>query len=349
MGHVVQFTAPFQVATTEYEERPLKPGEVRIATLYSGISSGTELSHYRGTNPMRGKTHDPDLQLFKPGSSQPWYPRSSGYEEVGRVIEISEQGEDLQIGDVVFGTWQHFSTKIMDAQTAARQKLLPGLEPIQGIFSQIGAIALNGVLDAQINVGEVVAIFGLGTVGQIAVQLAKLSGAEVIAVDLHPHRLEMAARMGADLLINASEGSPAEAIKTHTSIGADVCLEMTGSPAALHEAIRAAAYNAKVITLGFFQDEAQGLYLGEEFHHNRIQICCSQIGGLNPLYTHRWNRARLDATIMKLQAQGKLQLKELITRIYPYQQAAQAYEQLHNQPEEVLQLVLDFQEAQDHN
>ena len=71
MGHVVQFIAPFQVEIAEYQERDLNPNEVRLATLYSGISSGTELSHYRGTNPGRGKTHDPEMQLFKPGASKP--------------------------------------------------------------------------------------------------------------------------------------------------------------------------------------------------------------------------------------------------------------------------------------
>lgn len=347
MGQVVQFTAPFQVEIADYEEQPLQTTEVRLKTLYSGISAGTELSHYRGTNPGRGKTHDAHLQLFKPGSSRPWYPRSSGYEEVGEVIEVGAGVAGVEIGDIVFGAWQHNSTKILDGETAARQKLPPELEPIEGIFCQIGAIALNGILDAQINVGEIVAVFGLGVLGQIAVQLAKLSGAKVVAVDLHPKRLEMAANFGADVLINAEQSSPAEEIKNLSScIGADVCLEVSGSIAALNEAIRAAAYNAKVITLGFFQDEAEGLYLGEEFHHNRVQIICSQIGGLHPRYAYRWNRARLDHTIMNLQAQEKLHLKELITEIYPFKEAARAYERLHNEPGDVLQLVLDFQQAE---
>lgn len=346
MGQVVQFTAPFQVEIADYEEQLLQPMEVRLKTLYSGISAGTELSHYRGTNPMRGKTHDPDLKLFREGSNRPWYPRSSGYEEVGEVVEVGAGVEGVEIGDIMFGTWQHYSTTIIDCETAARQRLLPNLEPIEGIFSQIGAIALNGILDAQINVGEVVAVFGLGIIGQICVQLAKLSGAVVAAVDMHSNRLEMAGKFGADLLINADKSSPAEEIKNISgSIGADVCIEASGSPAALNEAIRAAAYNAKVITLGFFQDEAKGLFLGEEFHHNRVQIICSQIGGLAPRYSYRWDRARLDRTIMNLQAQEKLHLKELITEIYPYKEAARAYERLHNEPGEVLQLVLDFRGA----
>lgn len=167
MGKAVKFTAPYQVGIVEYPERELAPGEVRIATLYSGISSGTELSHYRGTNPGVLKKYDPVSKLFRREEATAWYPRSSGYEEVGEVVEIGPGVEGIEAGDIIFGTWQHHSTHIMDGETAGKRKLLPGLEPVQGIFSQIGAIALNGILDAQINVGEVVAVYGQGTLGLI--------------------------------------------------------------------------------------------------------------------------------------------------------------------------------------
>ena len=155
--------------------------------------------------------------------------------------------------------------------------------------------------------GEVVAVFGQGTPGLIAAQLAKLSGATVIAVDMYPKRLELASSLGADMVINPKEASPAEEIKRLTGCrGADVCLEISGSPQALQEAIRSVAYAGRVVALGFMQGEAKGLYLGEEFHHNRVQVVCSQIGGINPLYTHRWDRPRLDRTIMELQQRGAL-------------------------------------------
>ena len=343
MGKVVRFAAPYQVEVAEYPERALAPGEVRIATLYSGISSGTELSHYRGTNPGVSKKYDPVSKLFRTAEVTHWYPRSSGYEEVGHVVETGPAVDGVKMGDVVFGTWQHHSTCIMEGEQAQRQKLLAGLDPLQGIFSQIGAIALNGILDAQINVGETVAIFGQGTLGLITTQLAKLSGATVIAVDLYPKRLEMASSLGADCVINSKQAEPAEEIKRLTGFkGADVCLEVSGSTAALHEAIRSAAYSAKVVSLGFFQGEASGLYLGEEFHHNRVQVICSQIGGINQAYTYRWDHFRLNKTIMQLQERGSLRLLELVSGIYPYEQAASAYERLDKEQADVIQLVLDF-------
>ncbi|RIK39337.1 MAG: oxidoreductase [Chloroflexi bacterium] len=346
MGKVVRFAGPYQVEVADYPERELAVGEVRLATLYSGISSGTELTHYRGTNPYAHKQYDAANRLFRVAEPSRRYPRSSGYEEVGEVVEIGPGVEGVSLGDLVYGGWQHHSTHIMDGELARRQKLLPGLEPLQGIFSQIGKVALNGILDAQINLGEVVAIFGQGTPGLIATQLARLSGATVIAVDLFSRRLELAAELGADYVIDPQQTDPAEEIKRLTgSRGADVCLEVSGSSFALQAAIRSVAYSGRVVALGFFQGEARGLYLGEEFHHNRVQVICSQAGGVNQAYSYRWDASRLEKTIMTLQEQGRLRLREVISEIYPFEQASRAYERLDKDPADVIQLVLDFRHA----
>ena len=61
--------------------------------------------------------------------------------------------------------------------------------------------------------------------------------------------------------------------------GADVCLELSGAYPALHEAIRATAHAGRVVAAGFYQGQADGLGLGEEFHHNRIQLVAAQVSG----------------------------------------------------------------------
>ncbi len=347
MGKVVRFTGPGEVEIADYPEREPGPDEVLLATLYSGISSGTELSHYRGTNPFIHKVQNPATHLFEqPAGDRHWYPRSSGYEEVGQVIAIGPGVSGVGLGDLVYGMWQHFSTHIMDGATARRQKLPSGLDPICGIFSRIGAIALNGILDAGINLGETVAVFGQGTPGLIAGQLARLSGATLIVVDLYENRLRLAASLGANHTIDASAVDPAAEIRRLTGgAGADVCLELSGSGLALQQAIRAVATGGKVVALGFYQGETRGLYLGEEFHHNRVQVICSQIGGINPCLSQRWDHARLSGTIMNLQARGKLPLRELITEVYPFEHAADAYRRLDKDAGSAVQLVLDFRHA----
>ena len=86
------------------------------------------------------------------------------------------------------------------------------------------------MLDADIHIGETVAVFGLGVPGQIAAQLARLNGARVIGVDNIAGRRELALELGADEVIDAGEGEVAEQIRDLTDgRGADVCLEVTGN------------------------------------------------------------------------------------------------------------------------
>lgn len=349
MGTVLTFSQPYTVAFEEYPEGALAQDQVRLRTIYSGISAGTELSQYRGTNPYLQKRWDPEQRLFLPGDQPSQaYPLSGvGYEEVGEVVETGLEVKSLRPGDIVYGIWGHRTTHIVTEEYAARRILPAGLEPVRGIFSHIGSIALNGIHDAQILIGEMVAVFGLGVLGQIVAQLAKKSGARVIGVDLLDQRLGLAQRLGAlDMALNPRDGSPAEIIKELTrGIGADVSIEVSGFSSALHEAIRSTAYSSRVVALGFFQGEALGLYLGEEFHHNRINLVCSQISGSAPQISQRWNRERLVQTVMRLQAEGVLNLEPMITHIFPFHRAEEAYRLLDEHPEQALEVVLDFEIA----
>ncbi len=344
MGELLVFSAPQQVAFESIEDAPLGPDELRLRTLFSGISAGTEMTQYRGTNPYLVKQWDADHRLFRDDATTLTYPiRNLGYEEVGEVVEVGSAVRDIRVGAHVYGTWGHRTLHIAKTDYA-RPRLMPeGADPIQGIFSHIGAIALNGVHDGQVRIGDTVAIFGLGVLGQIVAQAARQSGARVIGVDLHEPRLKKAAEMGAHVTLNATTERAAEAIKDLTGgRGADVCFEVTGSTQALHQAIRAAAYSARVVAMGFFQGEASGLFLGEEFHHNRVNVVGSQIAGVNPELSYRWNKLRLWQTVIQLQVDGLLCLKPLISHQSPFHDAAQLFEHLDQHPEDVMQAVLDF-------
>ncbi|SHJ84503.1 2-desacetyl-2-hydroxyethyl bacteriochlorophyllide A dehydrogenase [Geosporobacter subterraneus DSM 17957] len=337
-----------EAKTIDYEvveERALLGNEVRIKTLYTGISAGTELASYRGSNPFLSKKWDTANRIFEKEAETSWsYPlKQWGYEEVGEIVEIGSEVKEVAVGDVIFGTWGHKSIHITDESFAKDRKLHKELDPICGIFSHIGAIGINAILDANIHVGETVAIFGQGVPGQIVTQLAKLNGARVIAIDLDDTRLSYAKKFGADIIINSGKCDTAKEIKEITKgLGADVAIEISGSSRALHEAIRCTAYSGRVVASGFFQGEAAGLFLGEEFHHNRIQLVCSQISGVDPALSYRWNRLRLNHTVMDLQKEGKLNLKGLITHVIPFEEAAKAYEMLDKGTEEVLQIVLSL-------
>ncbi len=335
--------APGVIGFQQSPRLPLPPGQVRVETLYSGISAGTEMTIYRGSSPYARKRWDAELKMFMPApeSTIHYYPAPLGYEEVGRVVEVGSDSENIAVGDYVWGSWTHRSEVCLPVSAALLNHFPAEDDPRNGIFARIGAIALNGVLDAQINVGETVAVFGAGVVGLICMGLARLSGARVIAVDTNPNRLRRAENYADELL---GEGA-AVAIKRGTrGHGVDVAIEATGHYAALAEAIRCVAYAGKVVSLGFYQDGGS-LPLGEEFHHNRVQILCSQIFAVNPMLSYRWDVPRLERTIMRLQAARKLDLIPLITQEIPFREAASGYNLLDTHPDTALQVVLTFPDA----
>jgi threonine dehydrogenase-like Zn-dependent dehydrogenase len=345
MGKVLVFTQPRTVGFESYDDPPLGPHQVRLHTLYSGISAGTELTAYRGSNPYLHKQWDAARKLFLP-AEQPslQYPVSGwGYEEVGEVIELGSEVREVSIRDIIFGTWGHRTHHTVTEEYARDRIQARSLDPIFGIFSQIGSIAMNGVHDARIRIGETVALFGMGTLGQIVGQLARRSGARVVGIDRFEKRLKIAEGSGAaDVVLNAEEGNVAERIRSITgNLGADIAIEVTGSTVALNEAVRSVAYSARVVALGFFQGEAAGLFLGEEFHHNRVNIVGSQIFGTDPELTYRWNRLRLVQTFMRLQTEDVVNLKPIISHMIPFEEAGEAFRIIDQEPEDALQVVLD--------
>jgi threonine dehydrogenase-like Zn-dependent dehydrogenase len=188
-----------------------------------------------------------------------------------------------------------------------------------------------------------VVVFGQGVPGLIATRLAVLSGATVIAVDTRPERLAAAQELGAENTLRPGEDDVAEAVHEITGgTGADCAIEFSGTYEALHEAVRCVRYNGHVVASGFYQGGGTSLRLGEEFHHNRVRLVCSQIFDVHPSLSHRWDRLRLDHAIMDLQADGRLRLPELITHRFPVQEAPEAFRLLDAGNGAVLQVVLDF-------
>ena len=344
MGTVLVFTGSRQIEFAEEPDVPLEPNQVRLRTLFSGISAGTELTAYRGTNPYLHKRWDGEHRLFVGDNRDgPSYPlKGWGYEECGEIIELGSAVSAVSVGQRVFGTWGHRTQHVVTADYARARILPPETDPVLGIFSQIGAITLNGTLDAQINIGETVAVFGLGVVGQLVAQLARRSGARVIGVDLLGTRRDLAEQLGADVVIDARE-QVGEQIKELTGgRGADICIESSGSTAALHEAVRSCAYSARVVAMGFYQGEGRSLYLGEEFHHNRIDIVCSQISGVSPALKYRWDAPRLVRTFMDFVIDGKIDPLPLISHRVPFAEGASLFDTVDRQSDSVVQAVMAF-------
>ena len=343
MAFVVELIKPRDVGLREYPTPEPAAGEVRVRTLYSGISAGTELSMYRGTNPYLSKRWDSEAALFLPGQVTLSYPVDAwGYSEVGEIDALGDGATGLQVGEVVWGAWSHRSHAVLPAEALLDQVLPAGLDPVVGTFDRVGAVALNAVLASGACIGETVVVFGLGVIGLLATQLLGCQGLDVIAVDTAPHRLELARKFGATPL-SARHGDLAIAVRDLTQgRGADRVIELTGAYPALHQAIRVAGVGGTVIAAGFYQGPATALALGEEFHHNRVTLISSQIGSLPLALRDRWSRERLYRTVIQLCAAGRLDPLPLVSHVIPARSATEAYRLIDSAPSDLLQVILNF-------
>ncbi|MFI7520085.1 zinc-binding dehydrogenase [Micromonospora globbae] len=341
---VVSLAGPRRISLEPCPRDPLGPGQVRVRTRYSGISAGTELTLYRGSNPRLSKDWDDAARMFVPRQSPVPYPLVGfGYEEVGEIVEVAPEVIDRHPGQLVWGIWGHRAEAVLAAD--AVHPLPPGLDPLAAVFARPGAIALTAVLAGDLHLGDWVGVFGQGVIGLLATRLAVLSGARVVAVDRIADRLAHATRYGARTTVDATTESAAAVLRGATGgRGADVCLELSGAYPALHEAIRATTHAGRVVAAGFYQGQADGLGLGEEFHHNRIQLVAAQVSGPTPApgLAGRWSGARVAQTFMDLVAEGSVDPLPLVSHVVDAGAVADALALLDRGDGDVLQVVLRF-------
>jgi 2-desacetyl-2-hydroxyethyl bacteriochlorophyllide A dehydrogenase len=342
---VVSFNGPRDVSLVEYDAPPLTADGVRIATWYSGISAGTELTAYRGTNPYLTGTWDADLRLFRPGEPTFDYPVVGwGYSEMGEVLEVGPDVTGVEPGQLVYGIWGHRSEVVVPAAAVVGRTLSHEVDPVRGTFARVGAIALNAVIAADLRLGDRVAIFGQGVIGLLATRLAVLSGAEVVAVDGFDQRLAVARDLGATTVLRAS-GAGAAVRELTAGRGTDAAIEISGSDRALHEAIRSVVVEGTVVASGFYQGGAAHLRLGEEFHHNRVRVVASQISGTPLALGPRWDQPRLVRAFMEQVAAGRVDVGRLVTDVVDAADVASAFAKLDEGDPETLQVLLRFDAA----
>jgi 2-desacetyl-2-hydroxyethyl bacteriochlorophyllide A dehydrogenase len=344
--HVVSFTAPRQVEVVSYEPAPISPGSVRIRTWYSGVSAGTELTAYRGSNPYLNRTWDAERRLFVDGPPTFGYPvQGWGYSEVGEVVETAPDVTTPACGDIVYGIWGHRSEAVVPG-TAVRDHVWSADDALSACFARVGAIALNAVLASETRLGERVAVFGQGVIGLLATRLATLSGAEVVAVDAVPGRLEVAASMGAVQTWPAdTPGGAGAEIRDWSAGGVEAAIELSGHTRALHEAVRSVMVDGTVVASGFYQGGAEHLRLGEEFHHNRVRIVASHISGTPVALGPRWNQQRLVRTFMRLVATGRVDTRALVSDVVDVADVDAVFQRLDRGDPAILQAVLRFPAA----
>jgi threonine dehydrogenase-like Zn-dependent dehydrogenase len=346
------YDGPKQIRIETADAAAIGPDQIRVKTLFSGISHGTEMNVYRGIAPFFRRKSDHESRLFRDAEeSETWqYPVRSndpgvwymGYANVGQVVEVGREVTEFAQGDIVYTDAPHQSEYVKRADRGI-VKLPSHIKPEHGIILTNLMTTYNGILDTKIKLGDIVVVQGLGLIGQLILQMARMSGAKVIGIDTLDKRLETALENGAFKVYNPLKCDDVayEIRKDTNNRGADAVFEATGVQRALHQAIRIAAPDSVVTCMGWYQGPSTDLDLSEEFHHNRVTLRSSQTGNINPEIRHLWNHDRKRETCVELL--GQLNLDRLITHRIPYEQIAEAYRMVDNKNPDVIQTLITYE------
>jgi threonine dehydrogenase-like Zn-dependent dehydrogenase len=318
------------------QEPPPGDGQFRVETLYSGLSAGTELTWFKGTNPYLHAAWDQRLGVFRRDRPAAGFPvRAPGYMEVGRVCESATDA--AAPGDLVAMAYGHKTAHTVDPSRDRFVPLPADLDPVLGVYvAHMGPICANGLLHAAAEVagpgalrlgdgvrGRHVLVTGAGVIGLLVGLFARHHGAAgVLVADATPQRRRAAEALGLRAVDDA-EGTAWRVVKERwrrdpTDCGADVVFQCRGRTAALAGALRSLRPQGTVIDLAFYQGGAPDLALGEEFHHNGLTIRCAQVGRVPRELSHLWDRRRLAAeTLELLGARGRAVREHLVTDLVP--------------------------------
>ena len=347
------FTNPRKMEFEELPDESLSATSIRLRSLYSGISHGTEMNFYRGTAPHI--THEIDRGLFqrREQNASP-YPIWHGYETVAEVVEVGAEVKDFRPGDIAWTGSSHADRMVCDTTVVGRpffcERAPEGAKPEAGIFLALGGVAMDGFLTSHLRLGENCVISGMGVIGLFCVQLAARGGiGPIIAVDPIAKRREKALEFGANYALNPAAGPVAEQVREiNDGKGADAALETSGNWKALHESIRCCASGyGRVVAVGFYQGAGADLRLGEEFHHSSFYAMgASSILAINhrtePAPGRAWDRIRVYHAVAQMLGRGQLKVDGLLTHTFPFDRAAEAFELVDHHPEQIIKVALTF-------
>jgi threonine dehydrogenase-like Zn-dependent dehydrogenase len=297
---------------------------------------------------FEGQEFNLEWRLFveaepKPAETKPRAPGKTGTTGVGTVVEVGSEVNRWTIGDRVFGFMDVRETNVVGED---RLWALGDVDPELALCVEPAYVAFHCVRESQVRYGESVAVIGLGALGMLAVRMAVQGGAErVYAVDMLPGRRAWAAQNGADRVFDPAEGDVAAEIHRLTGgAGVDVAIELAGVYPALNTAIRSTRVGGTVCSAGFYQGEAHGLWLGREWHHNRLTIVVPHGCGWghHPRDYPRWDEQRAYDTIVSMMRKGKLSAPGLIGPVVPIEKGPEVFEWIRSEPDRVRKYAVRF-------
>jgi 2-desacetyl-2-hydroxyethyl bacteriochlorophyllide A dehydrogenase len=310
----------------------LEPHELLIQTECSFISAGTELAIYTAL--------DPNVRVPGAWCAYPWL---AGYANVGRVIEAGVAAP-LKAGARVFSMGPHASTFIYDSR-----KLVAEI-PETADAGEVAALRMAHVALTALDVAEPgynrwVAVFGLGMVGNLAAQLFRLRGAQVIGIDPSPKRRALAEACGVPYTLVAADEAAIRAITNGVLV--DTAVDAVGNARVVAQAASLTANFGEVILLGSPRSKVEGDLNDLLYHvHYRWVSFKGALEWRVPAYPQLPNehsQLKKHQALTRWLADGALKLSPLISHRLPPTKIREAYEGLLGDKDRYIGVVLDWQ------
>ncbi len=302
--------------------------EVLVATECTLISPGTERAFLLGLPNATGR-----------------YPSRPGYSNIGKITAIGSGVSGWQIGDRVASAQGHTS-HFVSAPVRLLRLPDPEVRAEEAVFFNLGAIALQGIRKARLELGEPVLVLGQGLVGLLAVQLAALSGGfPVLAADLTDSRLRLSTDMGADRTLNPESPEFAEQLKAITDgKGPAVVIEATGHPDGISTALSVAGDGARVVLLASTRGETPKVNFYRDVHKKGLVI----YGAHNSVRPRQesspnfWTLQADSRLLLALITQKRFNVSRLISDRVAGEDAPAAYQRLMEWNPDLIGVVLHW-------
>ena len=356
MKQVFQDARSAEITVTDVPAPKLLAGCVLVRTAASLVSAGTERasSEFAGKNLLQKARMRPDLvrevlsKISRDGllatvsavRSRLDQPSTPGYSSAGTVIAVGEGVSDINPGDRVACAGAGHA---VHAEFACVPRLLLARITSEAVtfdeaaFTTVGAVALHGIRTADVKLGDIVAVIGLGLLGQLMVQILKAAGCSVLGMDISSERTDLALRLGADavsssssvfrdLCLQHSAGHGADSVLIAAQSASNDPVNLAGAVARIRAVVVAVGAVAMDIPRRSFYDKELDFRISRSYGPGRYDSAYEQKGIDYPIGYVRWTETRNMEAFLKLLADRKLDLHALVTHRFPVTRAHSAYD-----------------------
>ena len=331
----VYFTNVKKIEIREENMPFINEHQVLVQTLFSAISSGTEMLFYHGLVSEEIPI-DENIPVL---ASHAGYPFKYGYAVVGKVIELGRNVEPKWKDKLVFAFHPHESYFAMDPDNLIE---IDGIDTEDALFIANMETAMNFMMDGKPLIGERVLVFGQGVVGILTTSLlAQLPLCELVTVEPYQTRREMSVAFGAMACLDPFQDDFEEVLnRLFEGEKADLVFDLTGEPKTLEHAISLTGFSGRVIIGSWYGSKTEKVKLNSQFHRQRIKLISSQVSTVAPEYTGAWTKQRrLGVALEMIRRVGP---SRLITHRIAIQEAQKAYKLLDEKPERTIGVILTY-------